>query len=238
MDPHSLDLGSSWRWVVRFTPGERAPGTHWIGGPQKRSGRFEEQKILDPRRRHSSSRLPTATARVRGRVSSSGIRGGQNGAGAGFLRVYFGFPYQYIFHQMLHPHNHQGPVTIGQKWPTCRVDPVWTPPLICELKKNCPLSGLDRPARSQSLYRLRYPGSIESSYLLTYLLTELSPSWGAANCAATQELPYILWNLKVQYRVHKSPLLVPILSHINPLHSIPSYLSKIHFIIACNKIIG
>jgi hypothetical protein len=30
-------LGTSWRWVVnftsgRFTPGERAPGTHWIGG--------------------------------------------------------------------------------------------------------------------------------------------------------------------------------------------------------------
>jgi hypothetical protein len=32
-----LDLGSRWRRVVsftpcRFTPGERAPGIHWIGG--------------------------------------------------------------------------------------------------------------------------------------------------------------------------------------------------------------
>jgi hypothetical protein len=31
--------------------------------------------------------LPTAAARVRGRVWSSGICGGQSGAGAGFLRV-------------------------------------------------------------------------------------------------------------------------------------------------------
>jgi hypothetical protein len=62
--------------------------------------------------------------------------------------------------------------------------------------------------------------------LLTYLLTELSPSWGPAICAAPQELPRILWNPKVQYCVHKSPPLVHILSHINP---ILSYLSEIVF---------
>jgi hypothetical protein len=37
IDPHFLDLGTSWSWVVSFTPlplypRERAPGTHFIGG--------------------------------------------------------------------------------------------------------------------------------------------------------------------------------------------------------------
>jgi hypothetical protein len=67
------------------------------------------------------------------------------------------------------------------------------------------------------------------TYFLTYLLKELIPTLEAANCAATQELPSILWNPKVHHRVHKSPPLVPILSQIDPVRTIPFYLSKIYF---------
>jgi hypothetical protein len=49
---------------------------------------------------------------------------------------------------------------------------------------------------------------------------EPSPSWEAANFAATQELSSILWHPKIHYRGHKSPPLVPILSQIDPVHII------------------
>jgi hypothetical protein len=49
---------------------------------------------------------------------------------------------------------------------------------------------------------------------------QLSSSWQAASCL---EPP------KVHYHAQNSPLLVPILSQINPVRSAPSYLLKIYF---------
>jgi len=43
---------------------------------------------------------------------------------------------------------------------------------------------------------------------------------------AESESPHILWNLKVRCRVHKSLSLIPILSHVHPVHNIPPKTGK------------
>jgi len=51
----------------------------------------------------------------------------------------------------------------------------------------------------------------------------------SSSFSATNEIPRILWNPKVYFRVHKGPRLVPFLSQMNPVHAVPSYLLKIYF---------
>jgi hypothetical protein len=40
------------------------------------------------------------------------------------------------FHQILHPHHDPGQVQYASKWPTCRVDTVWTPLPTMQIKKK------------------------------------------------------------------------------------------------------
>ena len=53
------------------------------------------------------------------------------------------------------------------------------------------------------------------------------PSWQAIWFSASQEIPRILWNSKVHYRIQKFPPIVPILYQINLIHGTTSHFLKI-----------
>ena len=88
---------------------------------------------------------------------------------------------------------------------------VWTP--ICS-GIGVLSSGKHKEHKSNTLIQ----ALIALTYWLTYLLLtysmKQSPSWEANRFAASQEIPRILWNPKVHYRIHTCPPPVPNLSSV------------------------
>ena len=71
------------------------------------------------------------------------------------------------------------------------------------------------------------------TYLVTYSLThthfmEQNPSWEANLCAASQEIPRILWNQKVYYCIQKCTPPAPFPSQLDPVRTATTHFLKIH----------
>jgi len=96
----------------------------------------------------------------------------------------------------------------------------------------CPVSWLDWTyvCFSLCLYWLCY-GSIARQRNPTKYLTyskKQSPSWKANRFSASQEIPRILWNTNVHYRIHKCLPLVLILNQIDRFRTPTCHFLKIH----------
>jgi len=65
--------------------------------------------------------------------------------------------------------------------------------------------------------------------IMPYLLPMAKKLSEANSCSVSQEILSLLRNGKVHYRVRKSPPPVPILNQIHPVHTLPSYFSRINF---------
>ena len=71
----------------------------------------------------------------------------------------------------------------------------------------------------QDVIKLKKENPAPKGYLLTHSTSQI-PSWEVKWFAASQKIPLISWNLHVHYRTHKCPPPVPILSPLDPVHTL------------------
>jgi hypothetical protein len=67
---------------------------------------------------------------------------------------------------------------------------------------------------------------------------EQSSSWEANRFSASQEIPRILWNPKVHYRINKFLPTIYVLSHVDSVHAAPFHILQIDFNIILSSTTG
>jgi hypothetical protein len=89
------------------------------------------------------------------------------------------------------------------------------------------------PSKSQHFFQSRNTLSLTYTQIHTHIYIsismQLNRSWKAISQSATQEFPSALKITEVHCPGQNSPPLVLALSQINPVHTTPSSLSKLHF---------
>jgi len=90
--------------------------------------------------------------------------------------------------------------------------------------------GAWRPKHVEWPYRNKtctvlHPVGVSFYLLLTYSI-QRSPLWEANRFSGSQEIPHISRNPKVHYPIHKSPPPAPILSQLDPVHTLTSHFLK------------